>query len=440
MQKLYQSNTIKFQITKWFILMWFFVWSIISIVFYIIISMQYTEIIQNSIKDQYINLSQEINESSDSSMIDEAINSIKEQWYIIFWSQNSKYDYIIKNIWFQKWKFIDTELENKHDIIVYMDTIWSKYIYIAKSTQDFQNTKSTFLIIIIIINILFALFIIYISNILSKKITKPIYELSDNLSSSEYSGKIINIYDSGHFYEIWLLSKAFDKSMLQIHNLSQKEKEFLQDASHELRTPITGILSSLELIEEDNLTSKQKDKISNISLLVYKLKKITDELIYISRWKYDQKIDNISVQNIISQNISLLSQNIQDKNIELFIDKDHDIIVCISEFDINKIISNLIDNAIKYNKPSGKIHISINNNILKISDTWIWIDKDLLWKIGQRFVRSTKAIWMNYDGIWLWLSIVYSIAKNYWLNIYIDSDIWVWTTFDIDFTNIVYKK
>ncbi len=80
--------------------------------------------------------------------------------------------------------------------------------------------------------------------------------------------------------------------------------------------------------------------------------------------------------------------------------------------DIQKLVGNLIDNAIKYTPNDGDINITINQTSLIIKDSGIGMSQGLQQKLGERFTRDTQAIQLNYEWVWLGLSIVYKIIWN----------------------------
>jgi len=122
----------------------------------------------------------------------------------------------------------------------------------------------------------------------------------------------------------------------------------------------------------------------------------------------------------------------EKKKINLNLDtKDKDI-----EIEANKnyfyiLLNNIISNAIKYNKKSGTLWISIWENFITISDSWIWIPKDETKKVFERFYRTKNHKWVEWH--WLWLSMVEKIAKIYNWKIEIESIEGVWTKVKIRF-------
>lgn len=210
-------------------------------------------------------------------------------------------------------------------------------------------------------------------------------------------------------------------------NLDDME-QFIHNAGHELKTPISVIKSSLQLA---------------------KLKKNYKESVEESLWELD-KMNNL-IQALIS--LSTISENIENKiiNVNEFIKKiikNYEIILEQKTLKIelieNEILeintngeyfeiffSNLMSNAIKYNKVLGWIKITINKNWLEISNTWEWINKENLGKIFDRFYQESDSREENSFGIWL--SLVKKIADIYNWKITVESQKWIETKFIINF-------
>jgi signal transduction histidine kinase len=95
------------------------------------------------------------------------------------------------------------------------------------------------------------------------------------------------------------------------------------------------------------------------------------------------------------------------------------------------LFSNLLWNAIKYSKKWAKIEISLNKNNFSIKDNWIWIKKHDIDKIFDRFYMSEQC--RNVDGHGIWLSLVKKIADMYNFKIKVNSEIWKWTEFIVEY-------
>lgn len=217
--------------------------------------------------------------------------------------------------------------------------------------------------------------------------------------------------------------------------LTKIKNDFISNASHELKTPLTTILGYQELIYSGVI--KDEDKIKEaIEITINQAKKIKDiitDMLTISKLENvdDNKIENVSILSTINDILKDEKLKIENKNIKVNIN-DEDFNILANKDDINKLFSNLIDNAIKYNKDNGNIDIIVikDDKEVKIKDTGIGIkdeDKD---RIFERFYRvDNSKLENNVEGTGLGLSIVKHIVDKYSYKIDVDSEYLLGSTF-----------
>ena len=203
-----------------------------------------------------------------------------------------------------------------------------------------------------------------------------------------------------------------------------KLNNFIKDTTHELNTPISAILMSTE---NKNLSEKQ---IERVRISAKRVSEIYSDLTYLFLENKEtiKNIQEFNLKDLISEQMEYLDliatkKRVKiNKNIEDFdykIDKD----------DFIRIFNNLVSNAIKYNKMGGIIDISLQNNILKISDSGIGIEKDKINDIYKRYYRATN----EQGGFGIGLNIVSYICSFYKIKIIVDSQINKGTTFSLTF-------
>ena len=219
------------------------------------------------------------------------------------------------------------------------------------------------------------------------------------------------------FYLAKLFLKPIREERVKLNN-------FIKDTTHELNTPISAILMSTE---NKNLSEKQ---IERVKISARRISEIYNDLTYLFL-ENKETVKDIQVYNlkdlideqmeyfelISSKKKILLTKNIENFNYK--INKD----------DFIRIFNNLLSNAIKYNKVAGTIDISLQNNILKISDSGIGIQKDKLNDIYKRYYRATN----EQGGFGIGLNIVNDICSFYKIKIIVESQINKGTTFTLTF-------
>ena len=202
---------------------------------------------------------------------------------------------------------------------------------------------------------------------------------------------------------------------------------FIHDAGHELKTPIAIMSGNLQLLRD----FKEKD----ISLIeesigtLHGMSNSLDGLLELSSLKLPKDIKWINVNELVESEIDKYRDPIEKKHItiEKHINKWSKIAIDAKHFSL--LFSNLLKNAIIYNKDGWKIEITFEKNILSTRDTGIGMDEKDLSNIWERFFRVDRSGKTNWSGIGL--SIVERIIKLYNWDVTVESSLWVGTTFSI---------
>lgn len=227
----------------------------------------------------------------------------------------------------------------------------------------------------------------------------------------------------------------FDVTGTRIND--QIKKEFFQNASHELKTPLTTIIGYQGMINARLLDSKKElDEANEITLKEAKrMKNVIDDMLALSQLEseeFNESIDEIDVSNVLNEVIDSLNFLSKEKNIEITTKLD-DVKLLITPKDFDRLTRNLISNAIKYNKDNGKIKIILNNKCLIVEDTGIGIPPDDIGRIFERFYRVDKGRSRDLGGTGLGLAIVKHICIKYNFKFNIKSKVGIGTKFTISF-------
>ena len=219
-------------------------------------------------------------------------------------------------------------------------------------------------------------------------------------------------------------------------NTEIMKKEFFANASHELKSPLTSIIGYQELIKEGII--KDNNEIKNISEKTLKesirMKNIVLDMLELSKLesKEVKEIESLNLKEIIEDIISSNEVLIKQKNIKITANLK-DFYINSSFEDIQKLLSNIISNAINYNNINGEIEIILKDNSFICKDTGIGIKKEDLPRIFERFYRVDKSRSKENSGTGLGLAIVKHICLNYHYKIKVDSKFGLGTTFTITF-------
>ena len=229
------------------------------------------------------------------------------------------------------------------------------------------------------------------------------------------------------FYFLW--KKFVNKTLKPVEENISDMKNFIQNASHEFKTPLSIIQSNLQIIIaekkfDESLILENINEINNFNNLINWLTELS--------WIHlDIKKEKISLKKEIPELIAENIKSIKKKKINIEFDIKHNIKLFSSKQHFKILFKNLLENSIKYNKIWWKIKIRLEKNKLIIKDTWIWIEQKNIWKIFDRFYRENNSKTKEWFGIWL--ALVFKIIKiNNW-KIRVESQKNKFTKFEISF-------
>ena len=241
-----------------------------------------------------------------------------------------------------------------------------------------------------------------------------------------YDSKPISLSYASIFDSLWKQAELYEKlnetyEQLKIH--SKMQKEFLDIAAHELRTPIQPILGLTEILLSNKRIDRaaQEEKLNVIARNAKRLKLLTDDILDVTKIEgqaLQLKKELINVNHIISNTVEKIKNQMgHDENVELVVNSpDHNVIfVEADKARITQVISNLLNNAIKFTK-IGTVFISISieeikqdNNLQKflvvtVKDTGTGIESEMLPRLFEKFAsKSSKGTGL---GLFICKSIV----------------------------------
>ena len=273
-------------------------------------------------------------------------------------------------------------------------------------------------------------------------------EIENELNNFNEDIKIFEIPINDKYYE-FLASKIIlnnNSSLISliIFDISKEKeieiskKEFFQNASHELKSPLTSIIGYEELINKKIITNQEEINKINEKILSESLRMKNIVLDMLSLASLESKINKnkelLNLKDIILEIESRYDLKLKEKNITLINDLN-DYYLNINKEDINKLINNVFVNSINYNKNNGSIIITLKNNYLSIKDSGIGISNNDQKYIFNRFYRVDKARSKESSGTGLGLAIVKHICINNNIEIKLISELDKGSEFIFTFNN-----
>ena len=287
---------------------------------------------------------------------------------------------------------------------------------VSTPTEDILASRDTLSRKVFILQVGMALAILAIAFYVSRMLVKPFGKVTRSLE--EMTGGILeedlSILD---YTETQLLSEAYNRMLKRMKTLDDSRQEFVSNVSHELKTPITSmkVLADSLLMQEDVPVELYKEFMGDIAEEIDREDKIINDLL--SLVKMDRKAADVNIQETnINELLELIVKRLKPiagkQNIDLVLESFKPVMAEIDETKLTLAISNLVENAIKYNKEDGWVHLSLNSDhkyfYVKVEDSGIGIPEDAQEHIFERFYRVDKSHSREIGGTGLGLAITRS--------------------------------
>lgn len=228
----------------------------------------------------------------------------------------------------------------------------------------------------------------------------------------------------------------------EIRRLEKVRTDFVANASHELRTPVTALKGFAETLLEGAKEDKEVlDQFLEIMLVEsIRLDSIVNDILELSRAEQKQvplQAENVRIKEAVESTFKIVKQKAESKQMELSIVEKEPIVIQTDLNRLKQILANLVNNAIVYTPDKGKVTVTIykedENAVIEVSDNGIGIPEDEQGRIFERFYRVDKARSRNSGGTGLGLSIVKYLVENLNGSITVRSKYGLGTTFTLKF-------
>ena len=283
------------------------------------------------------------------------------------------------------------------------------------------------------------------SNTLNKNDNKTDNDLKER-ESIKIDGVDFDKYNENLLCRINMISEKAERNMRinmrKIENEKENVKSLVTDISHQLKTPLANVELYNTLLAEEGISDEERlEFLETEGIAIEKLKMLVDSLINISRLEadmisIDKKEENL--KECIESAISSVKADAAKKNITIKNEIKEDCILAIDRKWTTEAIFNLLDNAVKYTAPNGKINLSLDNGInyfaLNIEDNGIGIDSSEYNDIFKRFYRSRNDIVQNEKGSGVGLYLVRKIMNLQDGNVMVSSEKGKGSTFTLYFS------
>lgn len=281
------------------------------------------------------------------------------------------------------------------------------------STDNIETTKQVLYthggVIIGIAMILLAMFSVFLAD----RMVRPIHKITGAIENvtEGYSDDVLHV---DTFTETRQLSEAFNKMLGRLKILDESREEFVSNVSHELKTPMTSMkVLADSLLEQDNVPVEMyQEFMQDIAKEIDRENQIITDLLSLVKMDRSGQTMNIQTMNIndlLEQILKRLKPIAEKKNVEMVMESFRPVNAEIDETKFTLAVSNLVENAIKYNRENGWVHVSLNADhkyfYVKVEDSGIGIPEQDQAHIFERFYRVDKSHSREIGGTGLGLAI-----------------------------------
>ncbi|MCL2084072.1 MAG: HAMP domain-containing histidine kinase [Oscillospiraceae bacterium] len=231
--------------------------------------------------------------------------------------------------------------------------------------------------------------------------------------------------------ELAELAKEFNELTVRIQHTDELRRQFVSDASHELKTPLASmrLLADSILLTEDMPLSEVREFVGDIGDEIDRLSRMTEKLMLLTRLDARVSVElwRVELAPLIMRARNMLEPLARQADVAIQCELDDGCAITANRDDIYQIVFNLMENAIKYNHPHGRVSVYMyrqeSNVVIHVDDTGAGIPESDLPRLFERFYRVDKARARLAGGAGLGLSIVRDIVERYDGSITIKSEI-----------------
>ncbi len=285
---------------------------------------------------------------------------------------------------------------------------------ITSLTDKYSLIKRIIWIIAFLLVVLF-LGLMLINRQLTRKIWLPFYKTLGSLKKYRIDKQAVLKLESSRINEFNDLNQAIEHLAETNYQAYQSQKEFTENASHEMQSPLAVFQSKLELLMQTNpLNEEQASLIADLADASKRMFRLNKTLILLTKIDNDQYLEKetVSVRDILKKLIKQYEFQITNQSIRFSLNIAGDILVEANITLIEILLGNLLSNAIRHNMPNGFVQIALNQKVLTIQNSGRAFPLD-----GRKLFRRFQKESHDVESIGLGLEIVNKICALYQYNI-----------------------
>ena len=246
---------------------------------------------------------------------------------------------------------------------------------------------------------------------------KPLKKFSDKIEEVQAQNLSDSRIEENEVKELNQLSVSYNKMLERLSEAFEVQRQFTANAAHELRTPLALMQVQLDLYNSTEHPGNDECTGHTIAMITEqneRLSKMVKTLLDMSELRITVRDEKIMVDALVEEVLEDLEPLAAEKNVEL-IGKCNPVTMTGSDILIYRLVYNLVENAIKYNHPEGKVTVTACQKekkvILSVADTGSGIPGELRERVFEPFFRVDKSRSRELGGVGLGLALVHEIVK-----------------------------
>lgn len=310
-------------------------------------------------------------------------------------------------------------------------------VTVAQSLRETTNNLNTLRLVLIVGTLLAMIPVVISSVVLGKIVTQPITNLTNTMTRIQRNGQFERLPVEGKSQdELAQMGNTFNEMMNLLEENYSKQEEFVSNASHELKTPLTVIGSYAKLLQRQGMQDEKiaEESVAAIRAETDRMKALIEQLLHIARRSESQvEWTQVDALDLLEQTVTAMNTS-YDREFKLITtEQSLPVITDIAKF--KQLLYILLDNARKYS--SDKVEVVAQKNgdtIIQVRDTGLGIPKESVPYVFERFYRVDKARNRETGGFGLGLSLAKQLADSLKVRIELESIEQLGTTVSIIFS------
>lgn len=307
-------------------------------------------------------------------------------------------------------------------------------------SDQVDDTKTNFSINGWLITAIVTLLSGVIAYFVSGRSLKPLREFSNQVERIQMENLTESAVNENEIPEFRMLSQSFNQMLGRISTAFEAQRQFTGNAAHELRTPLALMQAQMDLY------TKEQGKMTDMTEIITTLQEQTERLslmvttlLDMSELETVRRTDRIELTPMIEEILADLSPVAEKQNIMLDqVGKEVELIG--SDILIYRVIFNLVENAIKYNRPGGRVTVSTGYSdgkaLIRVADTGGGIPEEYQKSIFQPFFRVDKSVSRALGGVGLGLALVWETVKLHGGRVWIEKSTPAGTVFTVELPTV----